>query len=186
MDKKTRELLPEYHVADMDLLERFAFRNIEPGETEQAIAIEQICFPPNEACSGKHMRERIVAAPELFLVAVDKETGKIAGFLNGIATDEYRFRDEFFTDAGLHHPDGKNIMLLGLDVLPQYRRQGLGRELVHQYLRREQEKLRKTVFLTCLQSKVEMYKKFGFSDLGISDSVWGGEEWHEMSCTVGE
>lgn len=36
--------------------------------------------------------------PELFLVAVDKETGKIAGFLNGPATNEIRFRDEFFAD----------------------------------------------------------------------------------------
>ena len=54
---------------------------------------------------------------ELFLVAVDKETGKIAGFLNEIATDESCFGDGFFTDATLHNPKGKNIMLLGLDVL---------------------------------------------------------------------
>lgn len=39
--------------------------------------------------------------------------------------------DEFFTNAGLHNPDGKNIMLLGLDVLPEYRKQGLGRELMY-------------------------------------------------------
>lgn len=167
------------------ILERFEFRNIEQTETEQAVAIEQICFPPNEACSEKNMTDRIVKAEELFLVAVDKETGKIAGFLNGIATDEYRFRDEFFTDASLHNSEGKNIMLLGLDVLPQYRRQGLGRELVYQYLRREREKCRQEVFLTCLDSKVKMYEKFGFVDRGIADSSWGGEEWHEMSCTLG-
>ena len=116
----------------MDILERFEFRNIEQTETGQAVAMEQICFPPNEACSERSMTERIVKAKELFLVAVDKETGKIAGFLNGIATDESRFRDEFFTDVSLHNPEGRNIMLLGLDVLPQYRRQGLGRELVYQ------------------------------------------------------
>lgn len=168
----------------MDILERFEFRNIEQTETGQAAAIEQICFPPNEACSEKSMAERIVKAKDLFLVAVDKETGKIAGFLNGIATDESRFRDEFFTDVSLHNPEGRNIMLLGLDVLPQYRRQGLGRELVYQYLQREREKCRKEVFLTCLDSKVEMYKKFGFADRGIADSNWGGEEWHEMSCTL--
>ena len=28
---------------------------------------------------------------------------------------------------------------------------------------------------------IEMYKRFGFVDLGMSDSVWGGEEWHEMT-----
>ena len=54
-------------------------------------------------------------------MAVDKENGRLAGFLNGIATDEWSFRDEFFSDASLHRPAGKNIMLLGLAVLPQYR-----------------------------------------------------------------
>ena len=160
---------------------KFEFRNIREEEIEQAIKIEQICFPPNEACSEKSMRERIAVAADLFLVAVARNTGKIAGFLNGIATDEERFRDEFFTDAGLHQPDGKNIMLVGLDVLPEYRGQGLGREIVHQYLQRERERNRQQVILTCLDSKVNMYKKFGFSDLGMANSTWGGEQWHEMS-----
>ena len=39
------------------LEERFEFRNIRSDEAEQAVAIEQICFPPNEACSEKHMRD---------------------------------------------------------------------------------------------------------------------------------
>ena len=183
--KAARSLLSEYNISDKDILEKFAFRNIRQDEAEQAVAIEQICFPPNEACSEKNMKDRIAAAPELFLVAIDKETEKLAGFLNGIATNEYAFRDDFFTDASLHNPEGKNIMLLGLDVLPEYRKQGLGRELVYQYLRREREKDRRMVFLTCLKSKVKMYKKFGFMDRGIADSTWGGEEWHEMSCTLG-
>lgn len=75
--------------------------------------------------------------------------------------------------------------MLGLDVLPEYRGHGLGRELVYQYLRRESENCRKEVFLTCLQAKVKMYKKFGFVDRGIANSTWGGEEWHEMSYTLG-
>lgn len=167
-------------MSDKDILEKFEFRNIKQDEIEQAVAIEQICFPPNEACSEKDMRDRIATVPELFLVAIDKETGKLAGFLNGLATDECAFRDEFFTDASLHNPEGKTIMLLGLDVLPEYRKQGLGRELVYQYTRREREKGRKMLLLTCLESKVKMYEKFGFADWGIADSTWGGEEWHEM------
>lgn len=189
VDKKEVRLdfgyFPEKMIADKAILEKFEFRNIKQDETNQAVVIEQVCFPPNEACSEKNMKDRIATAPELFLVAIDKKTGKLAGFLNGIATDECAFRDEFFTNAGLHNPQGKNIMLLGLDVLPEYRRQGLGRELVYQYLRREREKGREEVFLTCLQSKVKMYQKFGFMDRGIADSTWGGEEWHEMSCKIG-
>ena len=165
-------------------MDRFEFRSIHKDETEQAVIIEHICFPPNEACSAKAMTERIEKVPELFLVAVDKETGKIAGFLNGISTDELTFRDEFFTDANLYNPEGKHVMLLGLDVLPEYRMQGLARELVRQYAARERANNRQLLILTCLQEKVEMYKKFGFKDRGIADSTWGGEEWHEMSLDI--
>ena len=167
-----------------DLNEKYEFRNIRIEETNQAVEIEQICFPPHEACSKKHMSERIVAAPELFLVAVDRKTGKIAGFLNGIATNEEKFRDEFFTDVKLHCSDGKNVMLVGLDVLPEYRRQGLAREIVCRYCERERKNGRKALVLTCLDSKVEMYKKMGFIDNGIANSSWGGEEWHEMSYVL--
>ena len=162
------------------LHERFEFRNIYSEESEQAVRIEQICFPPNEACTEKMMRDRVTVAPELFLVAVDKATGKIAGFLNGLATDENVFRDEFFSDIRLYNPEGAYVMLLGLDVLPEYRGQGLAREIMRQYCQRERRKGRKQLILTCLDSKVEMYEKMGYQDLGIADSSWGGEQWHEM------
>ena len=68
---------------------RYEFRIIKDNEAEQAVRIEQVCFPPNEACSEKNMIERIKNAPELFLVAVDKETGKIAGSLNGQQMKRY-------------------------------------------------------------------------------------------------
>ena len=160
--------------------ERFLFRDILPEEADQAAKIEEICFPPNEACSEKMMLERVAKAPELFLVAVDRQTGRIAGFLSGLSTDESLFRDEFFTDAELYDPKGRNVMILGLDVLPEYRMQGLAREIVSRYLCRERERGRDKVVLTCLESKVKMYEKMGFIDLGIAQSTWGGEQWHEM------
>lgn len=166
------------------MTEKFEFRDVRPDEAEQTIVIEQICFPPNEACLAKSMRERVANAAETFLVAVDKETGKLAGFLNGVATNEEVFRDEFFTDITLHNPEGKNIMLLGLDVLPEYRHQGLAREIMNRYVSREQAKGRKCLYLTCLDGKVEMYKKMGYTDDGISGSMWGGEKWHDMSRRI--
>ena len=164
--------------------EKYIFRNIRQEEITQAAEIEKICFPPNEACSYEHMEKRVDKAPELFLVAEDRTTGRIAGFLNGLATDREHLTDDFFTDAGLHDPAGANIMLLGLDVLPEHQHQGLARELMEQYKEREQVKGRKKLILTCLPDKVEMYKKFGFKDHGIGDSVWGGEAWHEMDIVL--
>ena len=167
-------------MSDKRIFERFEFRNIKQDEAEEAAEIERICFPPNEACSKKHMKDRVAGIADLFLVAIDKENGKMAGFLNGLATDDEILKDEFFTDASLHNPEGKNVMLLGLDVLPEYRSQGLARELVRRYLERECGRGRKEIILTCLESKVAMYEKFGFKDKGNALSAWGGEEWHEM------
>ena len=166
------------------LTEKYIFRNIRQEEIAQTSEIEKICFPPNEACSYEHMEDRVKKAPELFLVAEDRATGKIAGFLNGLATDREHLTDDFFTDAEMHDPKGKNIMLLGLDVLPEYQRQGLARELVRCYKEREKANGREKLILTCLPDKVEMYQKFGFKDHGIGRSVWGGEAWHEMSVEL--
>ena len=79
---------------------------------------------------------------------------------------------------------GHKFMLLGLDVLPEYQHQGLARKLMEQYKERERARGRKKLILTCLPDKVEMYKKFGFKDHGIGDSVWGGEAWHEMDIVL--
>lgn len=164
--------------------ERFEFRSIKPEEAERAAKIEQIVFPPNEAVAPEDVIEQVSVAADQFLVAVDRETGDIAGFLNGTATNEARFRDAFFTDKSLHDPDGDNIILLGLDVLPEYQRQGLGRELMHTYCMRERARGRHSLILTCLPRLVGMYQKMGFTDNGISKSTWGGEEWHEMSILL--
>lgn len=182
--ERVKTLLEKYDTIDRETEQRFQFRNILPEEADQAARIEEICFPPNEACSEKMMRERVLTAPELFLVAIDRQSGKMAGFLNGLSTEESVFRDEFFTDAKLYDPAGRNVMLLGLDVLPEYRGQGLARAIMFQYLRRERERGGKAAILTCLDSKVKMYEKMGFEDRGIAQSSWGGEQWHEMICKL--
>ncbi|MGN0353726.1 MAG: GNAT family N-acetyltransferase [Muricoprocola sp.] len=167
-----------------ELKDRFEFRDIRQEEADAAVRIEQICFPPNEACNEERMKQRVEKTSETFLVAVERSTGEIAGFLNGLATNETVFQDEFFTDISLYDPEGKNVMILGLDVLPQYRGQGLAREIMNQYKEREKKKGREQLVLTCLDEKVAMYEKMGFTDKGIADSAWGGEEWHEMYCVI--
>ena len=62
--------------------------------------------------------------------------------------------------------------------------QGLARKLVEEYLEKERKKNRKKIILTCVEEKVKMYEKFGFQDLGIGVSNWGGEQWHEMCISV--
>ena len=161
-------------------MKEFEFRTIRLDEIDQAVEIEQICFPPNEACTREAMTRRINKDKDDFFVAIDKETGLIAGFVNGLATKEITFRDEFFTQEELYDVNGDNIMILGLDVLPEYRMQGLARSIISKYGELQHERGRKYLTLTCLDSRVSMYKKFGFEDLGQANSTWGGEAWHEM------
>lgn len=172
--------MKNYESRSEELNKRFTFRNVLPQEADQVVTIEEICFPPHEACTREMMEERVRSVPDLFLVAVDNQTGKVAGFLNGIATNEEDFRDAFFEDASLHQPDGANVMLLGLDVLPEYRGIGLAREIMEQYIKREKANGRRALILTCLDEKIAMYEHMGYRDLGISASVWGQEQWQEM------
>ena len=181
--KETDKYIKEFS-GSCKLEKRFEFRYIHPEEGDQAARIEQICFPPNEACTEKMMKDRAAAAPELFLVAVDREKGRLAGFFCGLATDEERFRDEFFYDNTLYQPEGKNVILLGLDVLPEYRGQGVAKELMGRYLQKERERGRKKAILTCLEDKIPMYEKMGFTGQGLSRSAWGGIPWYEMSCQL--
>ena len=162
----------------------FLFRTAESRDIPEAAQIEQVCFPPNEACTPERMRERAEAAPDLFLLAVDRESGKIAGYLNGIAADDASFDDAFFTDASLHNPEGRNCFLMSLCVLPPYRGKGLAHSIMREYAGREKARGREALILTCLEEKVSLYESMGFSDLGASASVWGGEAWHEMICTL--
>ena len=173
------EILFNVH-ADETLLKRYRFRQILPEEGVQAGEMDSICFPPEEAKPMEIMCRFAEKIPEQFLVAVDRETGKAAGFLCGISSDEAQFKDEFFTDLSLHDPAAQTVYLLGLDVLPEYRGQGLARELMKLYGIWSQVKGKRRMILTAHAEKIGLYEKLGFTDLGISDSTWGGGVWHEM------
>jgi len=166
---------------------RFLFRHLDPSnndERQRAIDIELICFPPNEACRPEDMQRRFDKASDIFLVAVDRSTGLVAGFCNGVATNDTRFTDKFFTDISAHEPEGKNVMILGLDVLPEYRGMGLASAIMARFLDEQRAAGRERVYLTCLDHLVKMYEGMGYTDNGTSDSVWGGCAWHEMEVRL--
>lgn len=167
-----------------EINKKFEIRCVRPEESDVAVAVEHACFPPNEACSREHMMERIAAAPELFLVAIDRKAGEMAAILNGLSTKEEKFRDEFFTDITLYDPKGWNVILLGLAVRSEYRLQGLASALMQEYAKRMRAFGKEKLILTCLESRVPMYRKMGFSDDGMATSTWGGELWHEMSYSI--
>ena len=87
-------------MTDTHISERYEFRNIKQNEAEEAAEIERICFPPNEACSKKHMKDRVAGIADLFLVAIDKENGKMAGFLKANVLEVSHERSSLKADLG--------------------------------------------------------------------------------------
>ena len=168
--------------ADEALLKDYRFRQILPEEGVQAGEMDRICFPPEEAKPMEIMCRFVDKIPEQFLAAIDRRTGKVAGYLCGISSDEEHFRDEFFTDLSFHDPAARTAYLLGLDILPEHRGRGLAKELLRIYGIWGRVRGKHRMVLTAHEEKVGMYEKLGFADLGISNSVWGGGIWHEMEC----
>ena len=172
-------------ISEEGLLEkRFGLRGVTDEDAEAVIEIEQICFPPHEACTPKSMKERVENAPECFQVLVDVKEKRVVGFINGVATDEEKFQDKFFTDISEHNPEGKYVMICGVDVLPEYEGRGLAGLMMNGYKESMKRLGKQKLILTNLQRLTHFYEKMGFVDLGIADSSWGGEEWHEMEYEI--
>ncbi len=153
-------------------------RPATPSDLDAITEVEAVCFPPAEAASRASFRDRLAAFPECFFVA--EYEGNIIGFINGCATDERTIRDVMFEDSSLHVPDGRYQSIFGLDVLPEYRRQGIAARLMERMIADAKEKGRKGLILTCKDHKIRYYEKFGYRNLGLSASVHGGAVWYDM------
>lgn len=146
------------------------------------VAIEKICFPIAEAATDKQIQERFETFGDCFLVG--EEDNKIIGFINGCATSQPYLPDELYHDASLHIPCGDYQTVFGLDVLPEYRHQGVAGELLKELIRLARDRGQKGVVLTCKNHLVGYYQKFGFVHQGISASQHGGATWNDMLLEI--
>lgn len=163
----------------------YIIRQARPEDLDQVAEVERICFPEAEAAGRESLRLRIQAFPESFLVA-EEQGGAIIGFINGAVTDKKTISDDMFEDAGLHKEDGAYQSIFGLDVLPQYRRQGIAAALMEGLIRSAEEKGRKGLILTCKERLIPYYGKFGYRNMGVSESVHGGAVWYDMIMEFGQ
>ena len=156
----------------------FIIRPVKTEDLDMVTEVEAICFPAAEAASRESFEQRIATFPECFFVAMHGE--KMIGFINGCATDEMTIRDEMFADSSLHKTDGCYQSIFGLDVIPEYQRQGIAAELMNHLIENAREKGRKGLILTCKDRLIHYYAKFGYKNLGVSASVHGGAVWYDM------
>lgn len=153
-------------------------RGVTECDIDCVAAIEAECFPKAEAASRQALAARIHAYPECFLVA--EANGKLIGFINGCATDSPVIYDELYSCTEFHRPNGKHLAIFGLDVVPDWRHQGVAAALLQAFIALAQDEGRQGVILTCKRHLVHYYETFGFVNQGVSQSTHGGAEWFDM------
>lgn len=153
-------------------------RRVSIEDLDAVSDVESNCFPVTEAATKTSLEQRIKTFPESFFVV--EFDGKIIGFINGCITNEVTIYDELFSDANLHLPNGDYQAIFGLDVIPDYRNQGIAAQLMNYMIEVSKLAGRKGVILTCKEELIHYYSKFDFKNKGISKSEHGGSLWYDM------
>lgn len=153
-------------------------RRVSIKDLDAVTEVEARCFPEEEAATKASFEQRIKTFPESFFVA--EIEGKIIGFINGCIINETAIYDELFNDATLHVPDGDYQTIFGLDVIPEYRNQGIAAQLMNHMIEVSRLEGRKGAILTCKEKLIHYYEEFGYVNKGISKSVHGGSKWYDM------
>ena len=153
-------------------------RHVLPEDLDDCYTVETSGFPPEEAAAWETIRLRIEAFAEGFLVA--EVDGRVVGILNSAATNKEDISDEELKQLIGHHPDGRNMVVFALAVLPEFQKQGIATQLMSRFVDEARGRGKEKVLLMCKQHLVVYYERMGFTHIGVSKSTHGGAEWHEM------
>lgn len=162
----------------------FMIRQVTTQDLNRVANIEKSCFPKAEAATTATLEGRIKAFPESFLVA--ELENKIVGFINGAVLNEKIIQDKFYDDTSFHNSRGDYQSIFGLDILPQYRRQGIAAGLIKKLIEVARKEERKGLTLCCKDEKIHYYEKFGFLNMGRSQSEHGHAVWYDMVLLFNE
>ena len=152
------------------------------GDLDAITTVEASCFPEAEAATRISLEERIKTFSESFFVA--EVDGNIIGFVNGGAINGDVIYDQLYHDSTLHIPNGDYQTIFGLDVISEYRNQGIAAQLMNYMIEVSKVAGRKGVILTCKDKLIHYYSKFGYINMGVSKSVHGGAKWYDMTLGI--
>lgn len=159
-------------------------RQVTIHDLNRVANIEELCFPKAEAATTASLEDRIRVFPESFLVAV--LDGNIVGFINGSVINEKIIKDKFYDDTSFHDSMGDYQSIFGLDVLPEFRAKGIAAELIKKLIEVAKKADRKGMTLCCKDEKIHYYEKFGFFNIGRSQSEHGHAVWNDMILLFNE
>lgn len=153
-------------------------RNASISDLSNIAAVEAACFPATEAATEKDFEARLRVYPNHFWLLEDN--GKLVGFINGMVTDETVIQDEMFKNVQLHKENGAWQSIFGVNTIPEYRRKGCAARMMAQVIFDARAQGRKGCILTCKDALIHYYEKFGFENVGRSESAHGGAVWYDM------
>ena len=152
------------------------------NDLDALTAVEAECFPAAEAATKKDFENRLAYYADHFWLMFD-ENDKLIAFVDGMVTDEADLTDEMYEKAELHEEGGAWQMIFGVSTLPAYRRNGYAEKLIRYVINDARAQDRTGIVLTCKESLIHYYEKFGFQKEGISESIHGGATWYQMRLT---
>lgn len=148
-------------------------------DLEQVAEIENICFPKEQAASRKSLEQRLKMFGPSFMVAQKEDDGQIVGFINGTVSNAAQISDDMY-DHISYDERADYQMIFGLDVLPEYRHEGIAGKLMEAMIQLAWNEGRRGLVLTCREHLLEFYERFGYVNEGISKSVHGNVVWYDM------
>lgn len=165
-------------------MSEIVIRNVLPKDLDECYLVETSGFPPEEAATRETIKLRIDTFPQGFLVA--EQGGRVIGILNSAATDKEDLSDEELKQLIGHDPDGKNLVVFALAVLPEFQKRGIARQLMARFVEDARQNRKENVLLMCKQHLIVYYERMGFVHVGLSKSMHGGAQWHEMRLVLGK
>jgi len=157
---------------------KLSFRHPTPSDLDRCYEIETTSYAGDEAASREKILKRIETYPQGFLLLENER--EIIGFINSGATDNIQLSDEAFKELVGHDANGKTIVIMSVVTHPDYQKQGMAGQLIKRFISDMKSMDKSNVFLICQVELISMYAKYGFVDLGESESSHGGLDWHEM------
>jgi len=173
MHRKDKQKIPNKSMPDVKI------RSVNEQDLDRCFEIESVSYSGDEAATKDKILKRINTYPEGFIVLEnDKE---IIGFINSGATQKVELSDEEFKELIGHDPEGKHIVILSVVIHPDYQGKGMASKLMNSFIDKMKALDKTGIYLICQTELIDMYARYGFVNLGKSDSDHGGMSWNEMS-----
>ena len=157
-------------------------RIVSERDLDRCFEIESVSYSGDEAATREKILKRIRTYPEGFIVLENEK--EIIGFINSGATHKVELSNEDFKELVGHDSDGKHIVILSVVIHPAYQGRGLASKLMNNFIDRMKALGKSDIYLICQTELIDMYSRYGFVDLGPSDSNHGGMIWNEMSLSL--